>query len=76
MTCSISLIDAVPLDGEREIVIPPANYTLEALANVEFSLRVERPIERVESVHRGHLNFRNDRDNLTDSHCRSNQQPT
>ena len=49
---------------EQGIVIPLAKYTLEALADVEFSLCVKRPVERVESVHRGRIDFRNDGDNL------------
>ena len=57
LTCSIPLVDAVPLHAEQGIVIPLSNYTLEALANVEFSLKIDRAVDRIESVHRGRLDF-------------------
>jgi hypothetical protein len=58
LTCSVPLIDAVPLHAEQGIVIPLSNYTLESLANVEFSLRIDRPVDQIETVHRGRLDFK------------------
>ncbi len=58
LQCSVPLIDAVLLDGPQSSVIPLANYTLAPLKRVEFRLTATRPIERIESVHQGAIEFR------------------
>lgn len=55
LTCSVPLVDAVPLHCDRGIVIPLANYTLERLPRVDITMRVERPIDRIETVHLGRI---------------------
>jgi len=62
LKCSVPLVDAVVLHADNGVVIPLANYTLTPLERVDFSLRVERPIGRIETVHRGWIEFENDND--------------
>ena len=57
LTCSVPLIDAVPMHCARGIVIPLANYTLESVAKIDFSVRVDQPLDRIETVHRGRIEF-------------------
>jgi hypothetical protein len=57
LKCSVPLVDAVVLHADNGVVIPLANYTLAPLENVGFSLRVERPIDRIETVHQGQIEF-------------------
>ena len=58
VTCSVPLVDAVCMTCDQGLVIPLANYTLAPLARVEFSVRSERPVRRLESVHQGQIEFR------------------
>lgn len=58
IVCSVPLIDAVYMTCAQGIIIPLANYTLHPLDQVEFSVRVEQPPVRVESVHQGKIDFR------------------
>jgi len=48
-------VDAVVLEADTGLVIPLANYTLEALDKTDFTLRVSRPVKSIESVHLGEL---------------------
>ncbi len=57
LTCSLPLVDAVVLKSEKGIVIPLANYTLETQAKVDFTVRVDRPVDRIETVHHGKIKF-------------------
>jgi len=61
LTCSVPLVDAVVLHAENGVVIPLANYTLKPLEKVDFSLRLKRPIGRVETVHQGTISFESDK---------------
>jgi len=61
LKCSVSLVDAVVLHADNGVVIPLANYTLTPLEKVDFSLRVERPIDRIETVHHGQIEFEPDK---------------
>jgi hypothetical protein len=45
----------VPLHADRGIVIPLANYTLERLGRVDFTVRVDHPVDRIETVHLGRI---------------------
>jgi hypothetical protein len=60
VTCSVPLVDAVCMTCDQGIVIPLANYTLVPQAKVELSVRVDRPVRRLETVHQGQLAFRAD----------------
>ena len=55
--CSRALVDAVFMPGERGIVIPLANYTLEPIASIELKVAVPRRISRVESAVHGAVSF-------------------
>jgi len=55
VTCSVPLVDAVYMTCDQGIVMPLANYTLLPLDKVDFTVRVDRPIARVETIHRGTL---------------------
>lgn len=55
VVCSVPLVDAVPLHADRGIVIPLANYTLERLGRVDFTVRVDHPVDRIETVHLGRI---------------------
>ena len=55
LTCSEPLVDAVPLHAARGMVIPLANYTLEPIGRIDFTVRVGRPIDRVETVRLGRI---------------------
>ena len=57
VVCSVPLVDAVYMTCDQGIVIPLANYTLFPLAQVAFSVRVDRAPSQVESVHRGKVDF-------------------
>jgi hypothetical protein len=57
LSCSVPLIDAVLLHCDRGMVIPLANYTLEPVANIDLSVRIEHPIDRIETVHLGRIDF-------------------
>jgi len=57
LTCSVPLVDAVAMTCEQGAVIPLANYTLEPIAKVDFTLRPDRPVERIETVCRGRVHF-------------------
>jgi len=58
LTCSIPLVDAILLRADKGAVIPLANYTLLPLEKVEFSLRSQREIDRIESIHQGAIAFK------------------
>ncbi len=51
------MVDAVVLHAKKGVVVPLANYTLTPLKRVDFSLRIERPIDRIETVHQGRIEF-------------------
>ncbi len=57
LTCSVPLVDAVFLEADGAAVIPIANYTLAPLNRVEFTLQADRPVARIETVHRGSIEF-------------------
>ena len=57
LTCSVPLVDAVVLRADNGVVIPLANYTLTPVGQVDFSLRIERPVDRIETVHRRQIEF-------------------
>ncbi len=62
LTCSVPLVDAVLLHAEKASIIPVANYTLEPLREVKFSLRTNAPVATIESVHQGRLQFERTQD--------------
>ena len=57
VVCDEPQVDAVYLSSTRGVVIPLANYTLYPLATVSFSVRVDRPVARVETIHQGRIPF-------------------
>ena len=64
LKCSVPLVDAVVMSCERGLVIPLANYTLEPIANVDFTVRPDRPVDRIETVYQGKVNFDRKRDKI------------
>jgi hypothetical protein len=60
LTCNTPLVDAILLQADNGAVIPLANYTLLPLDKVEFNLRSQRAIARIESIHRGAIEFATD----------------
>jgi hypothetical protein len=60
LTCNTPLVDAILLQADKGAVIPLANYTLLPLDKVEFNLRSQRAIARIESIHRGAIEFATD----------------
>ena len=56
--CSVPLVDAVCMEADRGIVVPLANYTLQPLKEVTFAVESTRRVRRVESVHHGALQFK------------------
>ena len=57
LTCSEPLVDAVCMECDKGLLIPLANYTLQPLGEIRLTVRSDRPIDRVESVHQGPINF-------------------
>jgi len=57
VTCSQPQVDAVCMQCDRGLLIPLANYTLQPLDDIRLTVRSDRPITRVESVHRGVIPF-------------------
>ena len=57
LTCSVPLIDAVPMHCARGVVIPLANYTLAPIEKVDFTLRTDSPVERIETIYQGRIEF-------------------
>jgi hypothetical protein len=57
LACSVPLVDAVLLEGERGNVVPLANYTLRPLAEVRLTVRTAQPVRRVSSIYQGDLYF-------------------
>lgn len=57
LTCSVPLVDAVLLHADDGAVIPLANYTLTPLEAVEFSLRSQPAIARIETIYQGAIEF-------------------
>jgi len=57
LTCSVPLVDAVVMTCKQGAVIPLANYTLEPIAKVDFTLRPERPVARIETIYHGRIEF-------------------
>ncbi len=57
LTCSIPLIDAVPMHCDQGIVIPLANYTLAPIEKVAFTLQTDEPVARVETIYQGQIGF-------------------
>lgn len=55
--CSHALVDAVFMPGEKGIVIPLANYTLEAIEKLELKVTTPKKVARVESAVRGKVPF-------------------
>jgi hypothetical protein len=62
--CSVPLVDAVLMHCPAGIVIPLANHTLQALDKVDFTLKIDRPISRVETVYQGKLDFQQQQDHI------------
>ncbi len=63
LICSVPLIDALVLQAEKGIVIPLANHTLTPQKKVDFILMTRgREIDRVESIHRGKIEFKSKKD--------------
>ena len=60
LTCSVPLVDALVLKSDAGLVIPLANYTLEGLDNVDFTVKSPEEVARIESVHRGEIQFTRD----------------
>ncbi len=66
LTCSVPLVDAVLLHSDKGDLIPLANYTLAPLKKVEFRLRTEQPVTKIETVHQGEIDFNTDKNgNIT-----------
>lgn len=60
--CSHALVDAVYLSGEKGIVIPLANYSLEPISELRLKISSSKKVTRVESAVHGTISFRqNDR---------------
>ncbi|NQU40043.1 MAG: hypothetical protein HQ523_08835 [Lentisphaerae bacterium] len=57
VTCSVPLVDAIYMTCEEGMVIPLANYTLSPLADVAFTVRIDRPVKRIETIYQGQLGF-------------------
>ncbi|MCB1244614.1 MAG: beta-galactosidase trimerization domain-containing protein [Verrucomicrobiae bacterium] len=55
--CSQPLVDAPYLPGDKGILIPLANYTLQPIEELALRIAVTRPVARVESVLRGEIAF-------------------
>ena len=55
--CSQPLVDAPYLPGDKGILIPLANYTLQPIEELALRVAVTRPVARVESVLRGEIAF-------------------
>ena len=64
LTCNVPLVDAVLLQAEIGAVIPLANYTLEPIAKVDFTVRPERPVARIETVYHGRIDFKQKDDRI------------
>lgn len=58
LSSSEALVDAMYMKSTDGVVIPLSNYTLQPISEVDFTVRVERDVARVESVHQGELSFR------------------
>jgi len=56
--CNMPLVDAVYMTCKKGIVIPLANYTLYPLPEIELKIKVNRPIQHIETVHQGKLKYR------------------
>jgi len=46
------------------IVIPLSNYTLEKVEKVDFTMKIDRPVKRVESIYQGELKFQQSDDSI------------
>lgn len=57
LVCDTPLVDAILLEGESGAVIPLSNFTLAPLKEVTFTLRTNREVARIESVHRGQITW-------------------
>jgi hypothetical protein len=51
------LVDAVYMPHEKGTLIPLANYTNRPIADLKLTVRVPRPIAKVESAVRGNVSF-------------------
>jgi hypothetical protein len=57
LTCDVPVVDAVCMTCDRGVVVPLANYTLRPVETLSLTVRVPRPVSRVESARRGPLPF-------------------
>ena len=55
--CSIALIDAPVMQSPGGLLVPVANYTLVPQKKIEFTVKTENRVKRIESVHCGNLQF-------------------
>jgi hypothetical protein len=55
--CSVPLVEAGYMVCPQGVVMPLANYTLQPLADVAFTVHVTNQVRRVESVRQGRLPF-------------------
>ena len=56
--CSVPLVDAVCMETEKGLVVPLANYTLQPVQKVGLAVESKKSVQRVESVHHGNLQFK------------------
>jgi hypothetical protein len=55
--CSVPLVDAVLMEGEKGAVVPLSNYTLQPLASITLTVTTKRKVKRVQSVHHKTIPF-------------------
>jgi hypothetical protein len=64
ITASVPLVDAVYMTHERGLLIPLANYMNRPIADLRLTVRVPRPIARIESAVRGSVSFETSNDEV------------
>ncbi len=57
ITASVLLVDAVYMPHEKGILVPLANYTNRPIADLKLTVRIPRPITKIESAVRGNVSF-------------------
>ncbi|MFO1483925.1 MAG: hypothetical protein U1F71_11250 [Verrucomicrobiaceae bacterium] len=62
--CSHALVDAVFMPSDKGIIIPLANYTLEAIEKLELKITTPKKVAQVESAVRGKVPFQQSGDVL------------
>jgi hypothetical protein len=61
--CNVPLVDAVAMECDRGLIMPVANYTLQPIKEVAFTVKTGRKVFSVESVHAGKIQFSQESDN-------------